>query len=120
MGVGLKKLSLILAVLLSSNILAESFDCSVYVNYKKSTDLVQITFSEEDPEEEYEEYEVDVDSNTYAFVAYLPYQDGLFLSLKDKESGISVEADFDQESDEHASITMNKKGKRYTLACTKN
>lgn len=116
----MKKLLLILSVLISSNLLAGSFECSTYINYKKSKDLVQITFAEEDPEEEYEEYEVDVDSNTYAFVAYLPYQDGLFLSLKDKESGISVEADFDQESDEYASITMNKKGKRYTLACTKN
>lgn len=116
----MRKLSLILAILLSSNILAESFDCSVYTNYKKSKDLIQVTFSEEDPEEEFEEYEVDVNSTIFAYAGYLPYQDGLFLSLHDKESGISVEADFDQESDEFASITMNKKGERYTLSCTKN
>ncbi|MCP4912687.1 MAG: hypothetical protein GY909_06180 [Oligoflexia bacterium] len=116
----MKKLLLVLSVFISSNLLAGSFSCSVYTNYAKTKDLVQVTFAHEDPEEEYEEYELVVDSNIYAFVGYLPYQDGLFLSLDDKESGVSVEADFDQDSDENANITMNKNGRRYTLACSKN
>ena len=116
----MKTTILLMAVFFTLNSLAETFNCTVHKNYSFSQNLIQTTFSENDPEEDSEEYEITLQDGINAHVGYYPYQDGLFLSLTDERSGVSAQANFDEESDIYTSVTLRKGDNRYTLSCLKN
>lgn len=97
---------------------AKSFDCFLKVGMTAVQQLNQVSFAEDDPEEELEEYELTLASGVSAFVMYLPYQDGLDLYLEKGDAKAS--ANFDQEEDDFANLVLTVSGTRYNLYCSKN
>lgn len=107
---------LLLALSLTSQ--GKSFDCYLRVGMVSAQELAQTAFAGNDPEEESEEYQLNLVSGLKAYVLYLPYQDGLYLSLE--KAGVSVSTNFDQESDDFANLDLKIEDKKYSLYCSKN
>lgn len=107
----------LLITVLSLSLQAKSFDCYLYLGSSTTIELKQISFAQDDPEEESEEYELILESGLVASVLYLPYQDGLSLSIKKGE--VLATSSFDQESDEFANLDLSFGSRRYSLSCIK-
>lgn len=113
----MKLLSILTFFFLMNANYAGSFHCYLGVGFNQSQKLEQLSFAEDDPEEESEEYGLILESGVKAHVLYLPYQDGLYLSLQKGE--VSANTNFDQESDGYANLDLKISGVKYRLFCKK-
>ena len=113
----MKFVACILSLVIGLSSQAKSFNCYLRVGMVTAGKLPQTAFAENDPEEESEEYELNLVSGLNANVLYLPYQDGLYLSLK--KGDVSVSTIFDQESDEYANLDLEIGAQKYSIYCSK-
>ena len=94
---------------------AGSVECTLIKNGSQTFKVEQMMVHQQDAEEGLEFYHGQADNKVKAVVTFLPYQDGIYASLRDAEFGtesMAIAEDF-------AVLSYKKRKDTYTLSCSR-